>query len=253
MSDTQSTLEDPTQDPAKAGQGMEDYAQAIIRRQIAMLDRLAEMGMTIAALVEQEAKARGVVLAQADSAESAPESPAPDAAGEPRAAKYAMAFYRAARAVRMTLALQAKLVKQRAAMQQDQARWMREQAKWRHKDDKADMRAHAVVSLDRIERVRAIIRRTLKAQRPDDLDHEVLLDRIGARLWDQDITESVLERPMGELVAQVCKDLDLTPDWEGWAEEAWGMAEILTWGRDSPFVPALAEPPPDVASASASP
>jgi len=46
----------------------------------------------------------------------------------------------------------------------------------------------------------------------------------------------VLTRPVGELIALICRDLGLSPDWSLLAEEAWAQAEIAGGEAQSPFV-----------------
>lgn len=70
------------------------------------------------------------------------------------------------------------------------------------------------------------------------------------RLDDDDIYGDLLSRPVGELVAMVCKDLGIEVDWEALSDEAWALAEIESGAAGSPF---LAWPPPAVVRASGLP
>jgi hypothetical protein len=51
-------------------------------------------------------------------------------------------------------------------------------------------------------------------------DAERLLDDLDERLPDEDDADFA-DRPLGELVARICRDLGVTPDWSLWADEAW--------------------------------
>ena len=68
-------------------------------------------------------------------------------------------------------------------------------------------------------------------------------DMIGAyayeareRLDDDDIYGLVASRPVGELVALICEDLGLEPNWDALAQEAWAQAEIASGAEGSPFL-----------------
>jgi hypothetical protein len=67
------------------------------------------------------------------------------------------------------------------------------------------------------------------------------------RLDDDDIYGDVIARPVGELVALICRDLGLEPDWARLAEEAWAREEIERGDARSPFAnlhrEAVANPP----------
>jgi hypothetical protein len=168
---------DPASPPAPT------EARALIEGQMAMLSRLAEVGMEIAEACGREAKT------------------APIDAG--------LAFARVARAVRMTIALQSRLMKDLAAL------------------DRAD---------EVSERARTTKRRTRLAQLIEDAARaKVVTQReSGARFWaDEEAIEDEIEaltsegyerlidaedgnlwgRPFNDVVAGVCKDLGLSPDW----------------------------------------
>ena len=56
-----------------------------------------------------------------------------------------------------------------------------------------------------------------------------------------------MSRPIGEIVALICKDLGLEPDWGRLAQEAWAQAEIADGDPGSPFAPWMTQrpqPPP---------
>ena len=170
-------------DPAHIAPGSATDPRALIERQMAMLSRLAEVGMEIAESCGREAKT------------------APIDAG--------LAFARVARAVRMTIALQSRLMKDLATL------------------DRADEVA---------ERARTTKRRTRLAQLLGDAAR-VKLDaqrEAGSRFWaDEEAIEDEIEaltsegyerlidaedgdlwgRPFDAVVAGVCKDLGLSPDW----------------------------------------
>ncbi|MEI9891107.1 MAG: hypothetical protein WDN45_11565 [Caulobacteraceae bacterium] len=76
-------------------------------------------------------------------------------------------------------------------------------------------------------RVERIVERLAVQTHPHD---EEQVDRIvreaGDRLDDMDLYGDLLQRPLSELVARICKDLDLTPDWTALAQELWAAEEM---------------------------
>ncbi len=72
-----------------------------------------------------------------------------------------------------------------------------------------------------------------------------MIEETGERLDDEDIYGDVASRPVGELVALICRDLGLDPDWTRLAEEAWAQDEIAEAPVGSPFNDlSSARPPP---------
>lgn len=196
------------------------WARPLIERQLALLGRLAEGGLEVALDIERKIK-------EGD-------------AGEVQAV--AMAYARVSRAVRMTVLLQSKLIQQVQALEAAAA------------DRVADARAEA--DEDRFEesegrklQVERIVKRVARA-RQDEIDEDEL-DRIlaeaGERLDDDGLYGEVMRRPVSELVADVCRDLGLQPDWPRLSEEAWAKAEIDGGDAGWPlagFLPPPRAPPP---------
>jgi hypothetical protein len=139
-------------------------------------------------------------------------------------AEAAMAFSRVSRAVRLTVMLQSKLVQELAPLTEAAERAAR---KARERQEPG-YRFKA--------RVEGVVERVAKA-RGDDQD---ALDRVvretAERLDDEDFYGDVLDRPLGELVALICRDLGLDPDWSRLAQEAWAQAEAASGDPRSPFV-----------------
>jgi hypothetical protein len=175
--------------PAAAPAATPADARARIEGQLVMLDRLAAIGMEIAEACGREAKA-----------------PPAEAAARSHPG---LVFARVARAVRMTIALQSRLMKDLAAL------------------DRAD---------EVSERARTTKRRTRLAQLIEDAARAKLdaQREAGSRFWaDEDAIEDEIEtltseayerlidaedgdlwgRPFDAVVAAVCKDLGLSPDW----------------------------------------
>jgi hypothetical protein len=174
------------------------WAQGVLRRQSAMLEQLAEAALRMALAVERRVS------------EPEPDQPLDAAAA-------AMAFSRVAKAVRLTAMLQSRLVQDlerlrrgaapRAAEAEDIAR--RLEPLYRHK-----------------ARVEAVVERVAKADTDDEDRIDRLVCEAGERLDDEDLYGELLDRPVGELVSLICRDLGLEPDWTRLAEEAWAKAEM---------------------------
>ena len=129
-----------------------------------------------------------------------------DADGEPLSVAdlnaAAMAYARVARAVRQTMMLQDRL--------------------------QSDRKAAAAKAADLRARVGRIVRRAIEDGQGDAEQVERLVREAAERL-EQERYGDVLVRPIGEIVADICKDLGLSPDWGGLAGEI-AAAEALARG-----------------------
>jgi hypothetical protein len=199
MPDQPALLPSPLQTAAQGG--ADDGVRARIERQLEMLGELAELGLEVARIVERRAKAVDAGTSDAD------------------LQGVAMAYARVARAVRMTLLLQSRLINELKSHEMAAAR---EAALALRAEDRARLAPHE----EHKARVERIVERVAKAQVDDEDEVERLVDEAGERLDDDDIYGDVTARPIGELVALVCRDLGLDPDWTRLADEAWAQAEI---------------------------
>jgi hypothetical protein len=191
-------------------------SDAWTERKLAILSELAEAGLEIALALKTR-----IVETAAD--ESGLE---PDAERARTCAGLARAFDRTSRAVRLSIALRDKLLKDatRPAATRDTSRESRAQ---------------------RAERVRRIVGRVIKVNFNKDLTREYLDRHVSERLHDTDITGDLSTRSIGELVARICADLGLAPRWLDFAEEAWAQAEINERPPGSPYAAWPAPPPED--------
>lgn len=173
-------------DPALAD--LHEMGPGIVARQLGMLTRLAEIGMTLA-----EATERWALAAPEDREAAAPGG----FQGDP-----GLLYSRVARAVRQTLMLQTRLLHDLPALSRaaNHARIDREQA--------------------RRERVQRVVTRAVRAEHDDPDAAEHLSDAVFERLRDEDFSDDILALPLGEAVARICRDLGLSPAWTAWAMEA---------------------------------
>lgn len=222
---TISALAGQGNEPASAGG--EDAVRGLIGRQLAVLGRLAEAGLNIALAVERQAMA----------AEGAA-SGAPSGAAQAAPADVALAYGRVARAVRLTVALQARLVKDLQALDEGAARR-------RIRDAAEAGRDRQTAEAARKARVERIVERLIRAEASDEAEGDRLADEAFERLEHDDIYGDLSARPVSEIIALVCRDLGLAPDWSRLAEEAWAQEELAS-GAAGPPLTAIRwlEPPP---------
>ena len=178
-------------------------ADARARRQLGLLEELADMGMEIARAVHRQATAQ---------------SAAGGEAGDPPFADPVLAFTRVSRAVRLTLALETRVQEQidarRAAASSARTSW----------------------SAETMSAVETFKRRLFAvAGRPDEDDDGAARCEIAEIGWralrerlvetddeadDETGTEAADERrPVGEIIGDICRSLGVKPDWSLWAQE----------------------------------
>ena len=169
-----------------------------------MLTRLVEIGMEIA-----EAAGRRAVAALEG------EAPPATTAGDP-----ALAYARAARAVRMTIALQARLLKDLPAL------------------DRADAVVRSEAAHARRRRIHRLVEQAIAAGGEDADEIEQLSDDAWERLRDADEYAALMTCPLAEAAARIAKDLGLSPDGCAWAMEPWALSGS---GFDPGYLPPLGE------------
>jgi hypothetical protein len=188
-----------------------DWSRPLLARQIAMLGELAEAGLEVALLIRDDARA----------ASSAPD-PQPSQAEETGAPPHLfMAYSRVARAVRLTLILQADLIK--ALREYDRLAAHRAEAALREDARLRDQRT--IETRDHVER---IVGRLVDCEVHDPDEIARMVRETAERLDQDEGLGDLLSRPLSELVALICRDLGLSPDWPRLAEEAWARRELAT-------------------------
>jgi len=172
--------------------------RALRERQLERLDRLAEAGMEMIEALVAQAKGSGPKVVDGD---------------------VGLAFSRVSRAVRMAVLLQEQLTESG----EDPEEIARQAEADRRK-------AH-------IGRAVRIVERVAKdhcRKKPDMIAAYAYEAR--ERLDDDDIYGLVASRPLGELVALICRDFGLEPNWDALAAEAWARDEIASGAKGSPFL-----------------
>ena len=175
-----------------------------VERQLELLGRLAEAGLEVAQAVEQRAR---------------------DAAPDDDLNGVAMAYARVARAVRLTVMLQTRLVNDRQL--QEKLVKIRSDMAW------------SVAA----EARREVVERVILAEQDDPDKAERLVREAAERLDGDDIYGDLLARPVSEIVASVCRDLGVDPEWSRLAEEAWAQDEMAGDEVGAPLAALAAEAP----------
>ena len=173
--------------------------RTVMDRQLEVLGRLAEAGLNLAIGLEQQAK-------------DAPEAQAPN---------LALAYARVSRAVRLTIALQSKVIAEVRALSEVADRYG-------VADANTAARAHKA-------RVVRVLDRVIGAEARDDAEVDRLAEEACERLEHDDIYGDLQRYSPGEIVALLCRDLGLAPDWSRWAQEAWAQDEVRSGAAGSPF------------------
>ncbi len=166
-------------------------------QRLAMLRRLAELGMKLA----EELAAR-TLSATKDS--------------EPRHDP-AEGFARVSRAVRLTLALEAKADQDLAALREGAAPAVDPDA-WSGPDDPGGRKKRDHPSAHR-NRIRDNVWDAINHEITDLLPAQEVLDALHERLTEGERYDAFVFRPLRESVEAICKDLGLNPDWSRWTED----------------------------------
>jgi hypothetical protein len=186
-------------------------------RQLRTLQELAEIGMDLARDVRRQAL-----------------EPTADEAA--RSADLGLIFSRIARAVRQTLALEARLAEDRGKLAERPALGVSD--RWR--------------SARRKRQVKGIVGDVIDAEADSDFEARRLYRERDERLEDGDEEADFADLPIGELVARICRDLDVDVDWSLFEDEDWAIEEARARPPGSPFalggpraVEAGSDDPPD--------
>jgi len=187
--------------PAPAQTQHQELAElrAVMDRQLVVLGRLAEAGLNLAIGVEQQAT-------------GAPQEAPPN---------LALAYARVSRSMRLTLALQSKVIKDIQALSE---------AAHRHRTADANKAAR-----DHKDRIARVLDRVIGVEVDDADEVDRLAEEACERLEHDDIYGDLQQYSTGEIIARVCRDLGLAPDWSRWAEEAWTKDEVRRGAAGSPF------------------
>jgi hypothetical protein len=195
---------------------------AVLRaeRRLQLLEELTDIGMNLARALERRVLAAADPAAPAgpaapDAAEaSAGRAPAPNTpVGDP-----SVAFARISRAIRLTLALEARTDEQLRALRAGVAAdaEARRFAERNHASAEAQAR-----SRDHRHTVERLVIEAAEREIEDDAAMCGIFEALEERLDDDAVYFHLDRLPLRETVEQLCADLQLTPDWSRWEGEGW--------------------------------
>ena len=152
---------------------------------------------------------------------------------------FSTAHARVGRGARVAIFLQSRVIEQVHRLRREIAR------------DAAAARAGAGVydpeaEVRRKRHVKNIVWRVASDKYEDDETCGAVAREAVDRLDQDDIYGHVCSRPMSELIAEICADLGLVPDWPALSREAWARDEIASGNPGAPLKRVQAQdlPPP---------
>jgi hypothetical protein len=169
---------------------------------LARLDVLAEIGLGISRRLQREVQEAEV--------------------GALDLGAVSLAFCRLSKAVRQTIALQARL-------EADQALAARKAAEARPFWERA-VQPRIPTPWDKA--VSALDQAVAAEAGGDEAAYERLEKALDERL---EAIEDDDDRPVGAIVAEICEALGIEPDWSLWQDEDWALEEALTKAPGSPY------------------
>jgi len=192
-------------------------------RHLRLLKDLADIGMNIARAVERQALERAAAEPVQASGQAEPGT------------DIGLTFQRVAKAIRQTVALEAKLSADREEGLRLAAETEEARAEGRQREARR-ARLH--------QRRRDVSRAVRKAiDNTDYGDKEDLLADLAERLEDEDIEADLHDRPLSEIITQICKDLGIDANWMLWEGEPWEREETAA-AHDAWRAKQAAEAPP---------
>jgi hypothetical protein len=215
-----------------AAEPADGWARAMLERQLWILGQLAEGGLEIARAIERQATKREATDAEAPPPRDGVRSDLP------------LAYARVARAVRLTILLQSKLIGDLQTLDKLAA----------HTASCAQIRADVArpgLQRQMKAKVQRIVGRIAEADSDDADEVERVMREAAERLDQDDIYGDVLARPASEIIARICHDLGLEPDWPALAQEAWVQDEIKGGAAGAPLAALRAQGQPSRAPAPA--
>jgi len=207
-SDLISASADPT-DPDGAADEADRMAEAVARARLRLqrVQEIAAVGMTLLRDVgERAAAAQAAPTAAKQDDEKAPPA---DAAGE---------FAKISRALRLTLDLEARFDEALRALQAGKAVALKERRESRARRDAEAEESRLQARREKVvAQVSIAIARESESEEGDEERYEAMQER----LEEDEAYIELLDRPLREVVGQMCADIGLTVDWTGWHENGW--------------------------------
>jgi hypothetical protein len=212
---------DPSPDRAEERARCTDEADAACHERHAQVLRdLTAIGMNIARAIERQAME--AAKPAVDGWVAPPEGPR----------DFAALFACISRAVRLTVALEAKLA------QEHRQRMERTEAQ-RAADLAAAARREAASRTERRalkkSKVERIAKQGIESLTKDLQERYDLGNGLSERLREYERYDELGNRPIGEILARIFMDLGIRPDWQRWEREEWALEEARTRVQTSPY------------------
>jgi hypothetical protein len=199
---------------------------AVVRaeRRLRVLEELTEIGLDLARALHRQALAAADPVGPTEPAE--PDAPTPTTpAGDP-----SVAFARISRAIRLTLALEARTDEALRALRAGVAAEVEARRVAARNRDAAEAAAR---SKARREAVEDLVLEAAEREIEDEEALDGVLAALEERLEDDEAYQDLDRLPLRETVEQLCADLELTPDWSRWDGEAWAPEASFSRPRAS--------------------
>jgi hypothetical protein len=229
------------------------YYQAVL---VEFVDLSRELARRAGAEARDEAARRPSAAAAVEplAAAADSEAAAPSrsrSAARPRSAidRAGLTLHRLGRTARLNIALSSEL-----------------QEDWRHRDAKraSEQAAAETARKTRLKaQLKRLVERAIERQADRELDRaanaeapgkfdedavarekEFRFDTLDERLEEEDIVRDLGHCALGALMARICQDIGLDPDWGFWAKDHWAIEEAQSNAPGSPYARPPDTPPP---------
>ena len=210
------------------------------------LARLSEICMELAELVSHQAKGQRDLQDVADRAgvkEIIEETIVLEVRSD-----FGAIIAKIARAVRVTIMLEDKLMKERrlrlSGLEEQHETRRKEAGEERGRKQRRD-RAHRKVIVDHV------VRDFIRLEQPDRESREPFFDALDELWQDEEYENYEIQGgwSIGETIAAICKELGVKPDWDRWKDKDWAVEEAANNTPGSPYAtgdpPRETGPPPD--------
>jgi hypothetical protein len=199
-----------------------DPAVPRAERRLRVLQELSEIGMRLARALERR------VLAEDEGA--AEETAEAGAAGAATGRDPAVAFSQLSRAIRLTLALEAKTDEALRALMAGV-----EQAREQDRPERARAR---------LARIHGLVMDASRGDLRNEADRERLFDLLDEQMDVEEDFYSDPQRPLRDVVERLCRYFRLAPDWSRWNGEGWVEDDPPSWPWAAASEPRPTDPLP---------
>ena len=203
-SDLISASADPTEFDVAADKA-DRMAEAVVRARLRLerVQEISAVGMTLLRDLGERAQAAPA------GGKAEAEAPAVDAAGD---------FAKISRALRLTLDLEARFDEALRALQAGKDVALEERRESRARRDAEAEEKQCKARRDKVvAQVSIAIARESESESADEDRYDAMIER----LEEDEAYMELTDRPLREVVGQMCADIGLTVDWTDWHENGW--------------------------------